>query len=71
METSGTQLLEVICLPGDTIFNGIGIFSVTNSCLATKGHEMKERDAPVSKRTSAGISLTERLPIITSVDSSA
>src|SRR4051812_48282216 len=37
-------------------FNGIGIFSVTNSCLATKGLEMKECDARVSNKTFAGIS---------------
>ena len=33
--------------------------------------EMEECDAPISKRTLAGISLTGRLPIITSDESSA
>ena len=58
-------------LPGETTAKGLGKTCETNSCLFVNGLEMKQCDAPVSKRTFAGTSLTGRLPIITSDESSA
>ena len=65
MVTFGAMELAFMHLPGETTANGLGNPWKCNSCLDAKGLDMKERDAPVSKRTFAGISLTRRLPIIT------
>ena len=50
--------------------NTIRLFSLNEKgeldALFVNGLEMKQCDAPVSKRTFAGISLTGRLPMITS-----
>src|SRR3954469_8446111 len=71
METSGTIKLAFMHLPGETTANGFGKPWKDNSCFDAKGLEMKECVAPVSNNTFAGISLTGRLPMITSEESSA
>src|SRR3989337_4338563 len=58
-------LTMVVChlAPGDWITNGVDILSKGISWLRAKLSDMKECDAPESKRTEAGIELTRRVPI--------
>src|SRR3990170_2851014 len=49
--------------PGDWITNGVGISSKGISWLRAKLSDIKECDAPESKRTEAGIEFTRRVPI--------
>jgi hypothetical protein len=71
MSTLGTCTFDVISKPGELIDISLARSLVDNSCMAIKGLEMNECDAPESNNTLAGIELTERVPMITSEDSSA
>src|SRR3954469_14023651 len=61
--------LTIISPPGELTFIGHPMFSVGNTFLSTNAFDMNECDAPVSKRTSAGIELSLNLPA-TASDSS-
>jgi hypothetical protein len=59
-------IIEVSHLdPGELTTNGGYMFSNDKSCLRANASDMKECDAPESKRTEAGIELTGRVPITT------
>src|SRR3954468_24429972 len=54
--------LTIIPPPGELTFIGHPMFSVGNPFLSKNAFDMNECDAPVSKRTSAGIELSLNLP---------
>src|SRR3954464_604179 len=61
--------LTIISPPGERTFIGHPIFSDGNPFLSTNSFDMNESDAPVLKRTSAGMELSLNLPA-TASDSS-
>src|SRR3954468_25060080 len=54
--------LTIMSPPGELTFIGHLMFSVENPFLSTNAFDMKECDAPVSKRTSAVVELSLNLP---------
>src|SRR3954471_121055 len=58
--------LTIISPPGELTLIGHPMFSVGNPFLSANALDMNECDAPVSKRTSAGIELSLNLPATTS-----
>src|SRR3954467_11081257 len=71
METSGAIILVFMNEPGEETAIGLGRSTVCKLFMDAKVLEMKQCEAPVSNKTFAGISLTGRLPMITSEESSA
>ena len=51
--------------PGELITSGGYMFSNDKSCSRANASDMKECDAPESKRTDGGTELTRRVPITT------
>src|SRR3954464_12441609 len=69
MTRSRHPRLTIISPPGELTFIGHPMFFDANPFLSTNSFDMNECDAPVSKRTSAGIELSLNLPA-TASDSS-
>jgi hypothetical protein len=57
---------DLISPPGELMRIGFVRVLVTNPCLPTNALDMKECDAPVSNKTTAGMELTRNVPVTAS-----